>query len=435
LKNLIAMSLGLAIAVIVVAASPVFAAGINPAAEKTVAYGVTAADSSAAGIENVIASVGSNKTVSITGNISSGESQQIIVRITDPNGKLNYFNSAVSTTGGDFSFSYKMADTAAMGVYNVSIGTAGIANPYTTTFNYGKNADLNSLSLNGCTLDQPFSSDTTSYTASVGCNISSITVTPTLSDPNASVTVNGSSTASGQVSAPISLNYGSNTINVAVTALDGITTKTYTITVTRAYVAIAAVASVGSNKSVSITGNISSGESQQIIVRITDPNGELNYFNSAVSTTGGDFSFSYTLTDDAVKGRYNVSIGGVGVSSPATTYFYYGHDADLDNLTISSGTFSQPFAYSTTNYTTSVNSGVSNVTVTPTLDDSTATVSVNDVSVSSGQASGLINLNYGSNTINVVVTTQDRTTSKTYTISVYRYAPTPPTPPSSPPAM
>jgi hypothetical protein len=58
-------------------------------------------------------------------------------------------------------------------------------------------------------------------------------VTPTTQDANATVTVNGAVVISGTASGLISLNEGANTITVTVTAEDGVTTKTYTIDVTR----------------------------------------------------------------------------------------------------------------------------------------------------------------------------------------------------------
>jgi len=66
--------------------------------------------------------------------------------------------------------------------------------------------------------------------------VSSITVTPTLADPNASVQVrvNGGTYAtltSGSASAALALDAGINTVDLQVTAQDGVTTKTYTVTI------------------------------------------------------------------------------------------------------------------------------------------------------------------------------------------------------------
>jgi hypothetical protein len=61
-----------------------------------------------------------------------------------------------------------------------------------------------------------------------------VTVTPTVNQANATVKVNTVTVTSGQASGTISLNVGTNTITTVVTAQDGTTTDTYTITVTRA---------------------------------------------------------------------------------------------------------------------------------------------------------------------------------------------------------
>jgi hypothetical protein len=100
------------------------------------------------------------------------------------------------------------------------------------------NANLNALSLSSGTLSPTFASATTSYTARVSSAISSITVTPTRSDANATIQlrVNGATyvtVSSGAASNALPLNVGNNYIDVRVTAQDGTTTKTYTITVSR----------------------------------------------------------------------------------------------------------------------------------------------------------------------------------------------------------
>jgi hypothetical protein len=58
----------------------------------------------------------------------------------------------------------------------------------------------------------------------------SITITPTAADAGSTIKVNGQAVASGHSSQNISLNPGQNTVTVVVTAADGVTTKTYTIT-------------------------------------------------------------------------------------------------------------------------------------------------------------------------------------------------------------
>jgi hypothetical protein len=74
---------------------------------------------------------------------------------------------------------------------------------------------------------------TTNYSTSVAPDVSSIIITPTAQEEHASILVNGVAIASGTASAPIDLNVGSTIITVTVTAQDGISTRTYSITVDR----------------------------------------------------------------------------------------------------------------------------------------------------------------------------------------------------------
>ena len=95
-------------------------------------------------------------------------------------------------------------------------------------------ASLSGLSLSGVTLSPAFSSATTSYTASVANSVSSITVTATQNHAAATVAItpdDANASASGH---QVSLNVGSNTVTVKVTAEDRTTSRTYTLTVTRA---------------------------------------------------------------------------------------------------------------------------------------------------------------------------------------------------------
>jgi gliding motility-associated-like protein len=160
-------------------------------------------------------------------------------------------------------------------------------------------------------------------------------MTPTTQDPNATVKVNGTTVTSGTASASIPLATGANTITTVVTAQDGTTSHTYSITVTRAAPSKDALLST---------------------IKLTPA--------SALANTG------------------------------------------------TSGT--------TTTYTTSVGNAETSVTVTPTAQDANAIIKVNGVGVTSGTASGSIALAVGQTTINTVVTAQDGTTTRTYSITVTR---------------
>jgi len=107
---------------------------------------------------------------------------------------------------------------------------------YTVTVNRAAstNAKLLSLATSNGALTPAFNNTITSYTRAVSNATTSITFTPTTVDPNATVTINGASTPSGAVSAAQTLVVGNNVENIKVTAQDGVTAITYTVTVTRA---------------------------------------------------------------------------------------------------------------------------------------------------------------------------------------------------------
>ena len=95
-------------------------------------------------------------------------------------------------------------------------------------------ATLSGLTLSGIDFGT-FDSDTTSYTASVPNSVSNTAVAPTPSETKATflIVANGVEYTDFIV-AVVSLNVGANTIEIRVTAADGVTKKTYTVSVTRA---------------------------------------------------------------------------------------------------------------------------------------------------------------------------------------------------------
>ena len=118
---------------------------------------------------------------------------------------------------------------------NTNIASISELEIYDTT---ATDSTLSALSVSDATsaitLNPSFGKTTTSYTASVGYDTAAVLVTPTVSDPDATVTVNGVSVVSGQASPPVSLAAGAVTaIRIVVTPVLG-ATQTYTINVTRA---------------------------------------------------------------------------------------------------------------------------------------------------------------------------------------------------------
>ncbi len=93
------------------------------------------------------------------------------------------------------------------------------------------NANLATLVTSTGTFTPIFDAATLSYSVTVPFGTNSVTVAPTVTQANATVKVNGSSVASGTASAAIAIGSGTTTVNVLVTAQDGVTTRTYTLSV------------------------------------------------------------------------------------------------------------------------------------------------------------------------------------------------------------
>jgi hypothetical protein len=149
-------------------------------------------------------------------------------------GSTGVFTIPVTGLILDTHYSYKAYATSSQGTSYTSVAT------FTTLSN---NADLSNLELSTPeliigTLSPNFNSGTTAYTATVNNATSFMFFTPTLAQANATIEArfNGGAYAaviSDSLSTSLPLNVGSNTLEVRVTAKDGNTQKTYTITVTR----------------------------------------------------------------------------------------------------------------------------------------------------------------------------------------------------------
>lgn len=296
-------------------------------------------------------------------------------------------------------------------------------------------ATLSALSISDGTLTPAFDVGTVNYTTTVVYAITSVSVTPSTSDANASVTVNGVSVASGTASDPISLIEGANAISVVVTAEDGATTSSYSISVTREAASNDATlsglsVSVGTLTPAFDSGGLSydvtvSNATTSITITPTTSNVYATVTvdgDSAVSGTASS-AISLNVGSNPIQVQVTaensaINIYTVNVIREAPT----SSDASLSGLTISAGSLDQIFQSSLLSYTATVSFTVSSSTVTPTTSDANATVTVNGTPVISGNASGSILLTVGDNTIPVVVTAEDGTTIQTYSIVITREA-------------
>jgi len=153
---------------------------------------------------------------------------------------------------------------------------------------------------------------------------------------------------------------------------------------------------------------------------IYDPTSGTWSLTGSLNTPRYDFP-SASLADGSVLVAGGRPTLNSGIMNTAEIWGF--PDATLSNLAISQGTLTPAFSPIVTSYTDSVPNSVTSITVTPTVNESHATVAVDGTPVISGNPSGSITLNVGSNTVTIVVTAQDGTTTKTYIITVTRLAP------------
>lgn len=136
--------------------------------------------------------------------------------------------------------------------------------------------------------------------------------------------------------------------------------------------------------------------------------------NTDLPATGGSIKLSLVPPSDLVS-LYDI-IGYEGANT-LTVVRVASTVSTLSNIAVSgSVTLSPTFSSGTLAYTGSTSS--STVTVTPTKTHALATIKVNGVTVASGAASGAITLTTGANTITVVGTAEDGTTTSTYVLTI-----------------
>ena len=170
-------------------------------------------------------------------------------------------------------------------------------------------ATLSALTLSSGSLSPGFASGTLAYTASVANSVSSLIVTPTTNDANATATVNGASPTT-----PVTLALGSNTVTVQVTAQDGVTTQSYTVTVTRA--ASLTVALTGPSGAVTgpftVTATLSSPVVSFVASDVTVVNGQVT------GVTGSGTSYAIAVTP-VLGQQVSVSVAAGVVSTALGT--------------------------------------------------------------------------------------------------------------------
>lgn len=295
-------------------------------------------------------------------------------------------------------------------------------------------------------LQPAFSSNTTSYTASVPTAVTSVTVTASPQSSTTTIMIKGVITPAGQ-GHPVPLGQpGSTTpIEVVASSQNGLESR-YTVTVTRRL--------SGDNRLSDL--KVTTSTVLQPLLPRFDTN-VLNYTVNVANTveqvtitaTKSDQSATTLMSSAANSvsigpginpGQLPVTLGNPGTttsvsitvtapSGAAETYSItinrlFSNDSLLSALQVNAGSLDPPFAPDTENYTVKVGLLVPDVTITATKSDPNATMSaLGSVIATAGTPTGqvIISPGLGPNPpVGIAVIAQDGVTSTTYNVTVIR---------------
>jgi len=293
-------------------------------------------------------------------------------------------------------------------------------------------AKLSNLTVNTGPLDPAFSSEIDRYKVNVATSVASVTVTAQSQNANASMTINGEATASGQVRTIQLGGAGSNTpIQIVVTAVNG-SQNTYIVDVNRAppggnnnlrsltvssgsltpsFTASTTIYAVNVANSVNSVTVAAQPQDAGATVNI---NGQTTTSRS-VSLVAPGSGTAVTIVVTAPNGNQNTYVVTVNRAAP-------GGNNNLRSLTVSQGSLSPTFTANITSYTVNVASSVDSVAVTATLQDTNASMTVNGQGTSSGQARTISLDGASSSTLIPIVVTAPNGTQNTYVVTVNRAA-------------
>lgn len=291
--------------------------------------------------------------------------------------------------------------------------------------------DLQSLTLSSGTLSPTFTAGTSSYAATVAYPISSVNLTATSISMYSTLTVNGQNAASG-VPVAVALSVGVNTIPVVVTAQDN-STKTYTVVITRSAASTDAnlaslslssgtLTPVFASSTTSYTASVAYAVSSVNVTASPNSSDATFTINGQSATAGVAKSVALSVGSNAIPIVVTAQSGATKTYTVTITRGAANTTNTLSALSLSAGTLSPVFASGTTSYTLAMSDIPTSYTVTATATQSLSTLqyrvnSSANTSLTSGVASSAITPAVGSNTLEVIVTSESGAT-RTYTIVI-----------------
>lgn len=296
--------------------------------------------------------------------------------------------------------------------------TQPVANPGAEEVVLNDNADLSALTLSdNLQFRQPFHKDSNYYTLTVQNSQEQVTMTPVLADSKASFSITNNDLV---VSNPIALSVGLNNIKVKVTAENGSTTKIYQFNITRQGKNNADLIGI---KGITLKEKFESHvlhytayvdlttDSVTITAELSDPNASyrINYKSSGPATInlnkGDNYINIQVIAEDGRTNRnYNIVITK-----------WDGSDATLAG--IGGLTLNEQFASDLFAYTATVSPATETVTlnIVPTNSHASYILKKGGVEITNP-----LTLDYGSNPIDLIITSKDGKKSLTYSFNITR---------------
>jgi len=301
------------------------------------------------------------------------------------------------------------------------------------------NPNLASMTLGDNVAFAPsFDTEVESYAAEVPYEIGVLKIRPNAESSYATIMIDGKRYGARNATATAALKAGqTNAVSIVVTAEDGVTTRTYTINVTRAEPErVSSLAGLSMGGDLAISPQFSTDTTTYRVV--------VPYEMKSVTFTAETTSAVATLT---VGGKTSTSgiesepvvLGGgllneveiIVTAQDGTTKTKYvvnvqrtepDRDSSLAGLTLSEGAAIQPkFSAGVTNYQISIPNTLDTVVFTPVASSSVATIAIGGKALASGTAAAPIVLAEDSaTTAEIVVTAQDGETATTYKLEVVR---------------
>ena len=386
----------------------------------------------------VLTPVFASGTVTYTAAVSNATTTIKITPFTSDAAAFVKINgTAVASGSATASLPLAVGANVINAVVTAQDGTTIKTYKLTVTRAKSNNAGLSSIKLSPLsTLTSTSGPASVNYVTSVAPGVTSVTITSTVQVAGATIKVNGVTVAGGAASGPITLNAGPTVVNLVVTAQDGVTQKTYAITVNRTGSSNPALSAIKLNPTAILTSttgpsnsnyftSVSPGTTSVTVTSTTQDTGTTITVNGA-ATASGVASTPITLNagptviniiataqDGVTKKTYSITVNRTGSTNAALSSIKLSPAAVLTTIT----------GPANTNYSASVPASTTSVKVTATVQDAGGTIVINGSTVASGVASAPIPLNATPTVINIMVTAPDGINKKTYAVNVSVAAP------------